>query len=91
MTPTPFTSRSRAGALTSGGAHVADVLFQSNAEFILKAVNSHDVLVKALETAAARFNMMAGVRLVNGADPKVGYRECMDVLRAVVGCPASDV
>lgn len=44
-----------------------------------------DALVTALETAAARFNLMAGVGLVNGADPKVGYRECMDVLRAVVG------
>lgn len=37
-------------------------------------------LLAALETAAARFNMMAGVGLVNGADPKVGYRECMDAL-----------
>ena len=42
-------------------------------------------LVKALETAAARFNMMAGVGLVNGADPKTGYQECMDVLNRLVG------
>jgi hypothetical protein len=48
------------------------------------------ILVAALETAAARFNMMAGVGLVNGVDPKIGYRECMDVLREVVGSPADE-
>jgi hypothetical protein len=37
-------------------------------------------LVKALETAAARFNLMGGVGLVNGADPRAGYREAMDAL-----------
>jgi hypothetical protein len=44
-------------------------------------------LEKALETAATRFNLMAGVGLVNGSDPKVGYRECMDVLGRVKGAP----
>lgn len=45
--------------------------------------NAEAMLRKALETAAARFNMMGGVGLVNGADPKVGYRECMDALGPV--------
>jgi hypothetical protein len=40
------------------------------------------ILVQALEAAAGRFNMMAGAGLVNGADPKVGYRECMDALKS---------
>jgi hypothetical protein len=31
-----------------GGAHTADVLFQSNAAFIVKAVNSHDELKASL-------------------------------------------
>lgn len=44
-------------------------------------------LRKALERAAGRFNLMAGVGLVNGADPKVGYRECMDALDAVGDAP----
>lgn len=35
-----------------GGAHVADVLFPENAAFIVKACNSHDTLVKALEEIA---------------------------------------
>lgn len=32
-----------------GGAHVADVLSPDNAAFLLKAVNNHDALVRALE------------------------------------------
>lgn len=35
---------------------------------------------KALETAAGRFNMLGGVGLVNGVDPRVGYREAMEAL-----------
>jgi hypothetical protein len=42
-----------------------------------------DTAREALETAAARFNMMAGVGLVNGVDPKVGYRECMEALASL--------
>lgn len=41
----------------------------------------------ALETSAARFNLMGGVGLVNGADPRVGYKEAMEeaaAARAVI-------
>ena len=48
-----------------------------------------EALEAALETAAGRFNMMAGVGLVNGVDPKVGYRECRAALAPVL-CPTSD-
>ena len=34
---------------STGGAHVADILSPANAAFIIKAVNSHDALVKALD------------------------------------------
>lgn len=65
----------------------------ANAALIVKAVNRDhhfDELVKALgdaihmlETAAARFNMMGGVGLVNGANPKIGYSEIMDELPSI--------
>jgi hypothetical protein len=35
---------------------------------------------RALAIAAGRFNLMCGVGLVNGVDPKVGYREIMEAL-----------
>ena len=71
------------------GAAIQD----ANAALIVKAVNRDhhfDELVKALgdaihmlETAAARFNMMGGVGLVNGANPKIGYSEIMDELPSI--------
>ena len=39
------------------------------------------VLELALQTAARRFNFMAGAGgLINGIDPKVGYHECIAAL-----------
>lgn len=74
------------GALSLSEDEAIDIQ-RANAEHIIKCVNSHPDLVKALETAAARFNMIAGIGLVNGVDPKVGYREIMDVLSRVKGAP----
>lgn len=48
-----------------------------------KAERKVRLLKSALENSAARFNLMAGVGLVNGADPKTGYAEAMSALRSL--------
>lgn len=67
----------------------------ANAKLVVEAVNSHEALKadiarlsgevelarRAIENAAGRFNLLGGVGLVNGCDPKVGYREMTDTLK----------
>jgi len=52
----------------AGGMHVATVIMPENAELIVKAVNSHDALVKALrdiDYAANKASLTEGERLLD--------------------------
>lgn len=50
-TPTPWNFKSHNRVLMSNTAHIAevDMLSNADAEFIVRAVNSHEILVKALQ------------------------------------------
>jgi hypothetical protein len=62
---------------STGGAHVADILSPANAAFILKAANSHDALVKALEWIVSNPNAHHAnmVAVAKDALDHVGQRE----------------
>lgn len=86
LTPTPWTiyddtplkigikgfDRSQGGSL-----HVATVIMPENAELIVKAVNNHDALVKALQEARDFLDP-------DRSPPRINNRELTDKLNAIL-------
>ena len=97
-TATPFVRADKDGGITVRGAHdlpVAEIWFngaqEANADFIVRACNSHDALVDALSTAYLRLLLIGDYRDRHTSDGQSELCLIVDALSEATGRDAENV